>query len=184
MFECFKKQNINFVEILYTKYYICPKNYIEFATKLQENKEDITRYNIYAALNCMVGMALEKTKALEHPYPSLVDKINKYGFDPKQLYTIVRLYEFMKRYIAGEKFADCLISKDRKYLIDLKKGKCTLEEARYLAGNCCKEMIQLKNIYMTNNPVMINKKAEQILNEVLLATIKTKFKQDLYDKGE
>lgn len=179
MFECFKKQNINFVEILFTKYYICCKNYTEFVARLQNNNEDIARYNIFAALNCIAGASLEKLKALEHPYPSIIEKIEKYKFDPKQEHTIVRLNEFIKRYINGEKYSDCLISKQKEYLINLKKGIHTLEEARKTSNDFCKETVELKNIYIANNVLEINKNAEQILNEVLLDIMRTKFKEDL-----
>ena len=54
---------------------------------------------------------MEKYKALEHRYPTLIDKIDKYGYDPKQLHHIVRIHEFLERYIDGESYEDCLKSK-------------------------------------------------------------------------
>ena len=135
MFDCFKKQNINFVEILFTEYKIINPKYEIFMKKIFDNKEKIARYNTYTCTRCIAGMSMEKFKALEHPYPSLIDKIEKYGYDPKQLHHIIRLNEFIKRYIAGENYADCLISRDIKYLIDVKRGIHSLEDARVLAKN-------------------------------------------------
>ena len=130
MFDCFKKQNINFVEMLFTKYKIINPKYNLFMQRLFDNNEKIARYNNYASVNCISGTSMEKYKALEHPYPTIVDKIKKYGYDPKQLHHIIRLNEFIKRYLTGEKYADCLISKDKDYLIEVKKGIHSLEEAR------------------------------------------------------
>lgn len=179
MFNCFKKQNINFVEILFTKYKIINPKYEKFIQNMFDNNEKIARYNNYATVNCISGMSMEKYKALEHPYPSLIDKIEKYKYDPKQLHHIIRLNEFIKRYLAGEKYSDCLVTKNKEYLIEVKKGIHTLEEARVLAKSLSDETHQIKTDYMNNNPVCIDKECEDILNEVLLEIIKHNFKCEL-----
>jgi predicted nucleotidyltransferase len=179
MFDCFKKQNINFVEILFTKYRIVNPKYQSFIQILFDNNETLARYNNYASVNCISGTSMEKFKALEHPYPTIIDKIEKYGYDPKQLHHIIRLNEFMKRYISGEKYADCLISKDKEYLIDVKKGIHSLEEAREIGKRLCDETYQLKTEYMNNNSLQVNKECENLLNEVLVEIMKYNFKSEL-----
>ena len=121
MFDCFKKQNVNFVEILFTKYKVINPKYKEIVQLLFDNRELIAHYNNYAAINCMTGLSMEKYKALEHPYPATIDKIEKYGYDGKQLCHLIRINEFMKRYIQGTPYADCLVSNMPKYLIVLQK---------------------------------------------------------------
>lgn len=180
MFECFKKQNINFVEILFTRFKIINSKYKSFIQKLFDNNELIARYNNYASVNCIAGTSLEKYKALEHPYPSIKDKIEKYGYDPKQLHHIIRLNEFIKRYLAGEKYADCLVSKNKQYLIEVKKGLHTLEEARKIAKELCDETYKIKQKYMQENPVKVNKECETILNEALIDIMKYSFKNKGY----
>lgn len=76
MLDCFKKQNVNFVEILFTPYRILNPKYEALFQPILDIAERVGRYNNYAALNCMVGMALEKQKALCHPYPATVGYIN------------------------------------------------------------------------------------------------------------
>lgn len=181
MFDCFKKQNINFIEILFTKYKIINPKYQMFVQKLFDNREKIARYNNYASVNCISGMCLEKYKALEHPYPATIDKIEKYGYDPKQLHHIIRLNEFIKRYIAEEPYDDCLISKSKKYLIEVKKGKHSLEEARVLAKTLTDETVKIKNEYVDSHEVEINKECEEILNKVLVDTIKHNFISELLE---
>lgn len=183
MFDCFKKQNINFVEILFTKYNIMNPKYSNLFQVLFDNNELIARYNNYASVNCINGMSLEKYKALEHPYPATLDKIEKYGYDPKQLHHIVRLNEFLKRYIEGELYEDCLISKTKEHLIEVKKGLYSLEEAREIAKLLSQETTSLKNKYMENNKLEINNTVEIMLNEVLVDIIKYYFKQKLTNKG-
>ena len=91
MFDCFRKQNINFVEILFTKYRILNPKYASLFQPVLDSRELIGRYNDFASLNCMVGTAMEKQKALCHPYPATIDKIERFGYDPKQLHHILRL---------------------------------------------------------------------------------------------
>jgi hypothetical protein len=179
MMECFKKQNINFIEVLFTKYKIMNPKYEKMFQPMFDNNEKIARYNNYSAITCISGMCMEKYKALEHPYPSLVDKIEKFGYDPKQLHHIVRLNEFAVRYINGEPYKDCLISKNRNYLIDIKRGIHTLDEAREIGKRITDETIELRKKYMGNNPVKVDKEVETILNNVLFDIIKYYFKTEL-----
>ena len=107
--DCFKKQNINFVEILFTDFKIVNPKYEKQWNRLVDAREQIGRYDIKRALNCMTGMCFEKDKALTHPYPSLVDKIEKYGYDSKQLSHCWRIYYFMKMYVIfGQPYENCL----------------------------------------------------------------------------
>ena len=179
MFDCFKKQNINFVEILFTKYKIINPKYQELFQPMLDNNEIIAKYNNYAAVNCISGMSMEKYKALEHPYPATMDKIEKFGYDPKQLHHIIRLNEFIERFIIGESYADCLISKEKDYLIDVKKGLYSLEEARVLAKELSDNTHDIKKIYMNRHNVIIDKNCETIMNNVLVNIMKYNFISEL-----
>lgn len=130
MFECIKKQNVNFVEILFTRYRILNPKYADLFQPVLDACEEIARYNNYAGMNCLMGMALEKQKAMEHPYPGTMDKIEAFGYDPKQLHHALRMREFMTRYMAGEPYAECLVSNDRDFLMEVKRGDYPLEQAR------------------------------------------------------
>ncbi|MGL4949327.1 MAG: hypothetical protein ACRC5M_03010 [Anaeroplasmataceae bacterium] len=90
------------------------------------------------------GMCGEKIKALCHRYPSRVDWIDKFGFDPKQLHHIIRIYdisELNKEYDCMKySFYDYADNEERRVeLIKLKrlgiwKGKVlTPDEAKALA---------------------------------------------------
>ena len=133
----FRKQNLNFMEILFTKYKIVNPTYEPMWNRLIENNEQIARYNPVGAVKTMKGIALEKYHALEHRYPSKVELIDTWGYDGKQLSHLIRVDEYLARYIAGEPYADCLITKKPELLIaakDMTNPKFTLEEARTIAG--------------------------------------------------
>ena len=179
IFDILKKQNMSFLEILFTKYSIINPKYKEKFAPIIENNELIAHYNPIGSVKSMCGMALEKYKCMEHPHPTVMNKIEKYGYDPKQLHHIIRLNEFIKRYISGEAYKDCLISKNKEYLIEVKKGLHNLQEARELAKTLSDETNQLRKDYMSTNDIKVNKQVEDILNEVLVDIIKFNFKTEL-----
>lgn len=181
MIENFKKQNINFLEILFTKYNIINKDYIDLVNELLKNRENIAHYNTNQALRCMCGMSMEKMKALEHPYPSIIEKINKYGYDGKQLHHILRMNLFIKSYIKNKNFMTCLTDyteEDYKKLIDYKKNKPSLEEAREIAFNLNNETKEIKDKNLKEKDI-INKEAEEFLKEIQYKIIKRALILDL-----
>lgn len=182
MFDCIKKQNVNFVEILFTPYCIINPMYADLLQPVLDAREEIARYNNYAGVNCIVGMAYEKQKAMEHPYPATIDKIEAYGYDPKQLHHALRLREFMTRYIAGENYADCLISKRRDYLKNVKRGCYSLEEARALMNVTINTMAEDKQRYMDTVPVAINEHANEVLKTATVEILKRCFLTEISEK--
>ena len=120
MFQTFRKQNLNFIEILFTKYKIINPMYEEYWAELVEYNEKIAMYDICGAVKTMKGIAMEKYHAMEHRYPAKAEIIDAWGYDPKQLHHLIRIQEYIHRYIEGEKYADCLISKLGDELRDLK----------------------------------------------------------------
>ncbi len=178
MFETYKKQNINFVETLFTEFRIVNPKYQELVKPLFDNAEEIAHINYNQALRCMAGMSMEKLKALQHPYPATKDKIDKYGYDPKQLHHILRMNDFIKEYSSGVPFKDCLISKRSQYLITIKKGVLSEDEAVYLAEETDLETKQYKESHLKEQDE-INQKGIDILNKVKFDILKSKFIEDL-----
>lgn len=111
-----RKQNLNFMEILFTKYKIVNPTYEQYWNRLIENNEQIARYNPVGAVKTMKGIAMEKYHAMEHRYPSKVDIIDKWEYDGKQLHHLLRVREYLVRYINGDLYKDCLITNCGEYL--------------------------------------------------------------------
>ena len=111
-----RKQNLNFMEILFTKYKIVNPLYEPYWNRLIENNEQIAHYNPVGAVKTMKGIAMEKYHAMEHRYPSKVDIIDKYHYDGKQLHHLLRVREYLIRYINGEPYKDCLVTNCGEYL--------------------------------------------------------------------
>lgn len=179
IFDILKKQNMSFLEILFTKYSIINPKYKEKFAPIIENNELIAHYNPIGSVKSMRGMALEKYKCMEHPHPAVMNKIEKYGYDPKQLHHIIRLNDFMVSYINGVKYSDCLIPKDIEYLIDVKKGKYPLDYARKTAKSVCENITTMKDYYVARNQSVVNKEVEKIMESVLMNIMKYRFKEEI-----
>lgn len=130
----FKKQNLNFLEILFSPYSIVNPLYAHEWDRLIAAREDITHYDPKRAVLSMMGLARTKYKQLEHDSPSHEEALKKFGYAPKELCHLCRIEEYLERYIAGEPYADCLVSKKAEYLKDIKAGLWSLDDARLIAS--------------------------------------------------
>lgn len=178
MFDTFKKQNVNYIEILFTDYYILNAEYGEYIEDLLKSAELIAHLNYNQALKCMAGMSMEKLKALQHPYPTIVDKIKKYGYDPKQLHHILRMNDFIKKYVSGKPYRDCLIPSNKEYLIEIKKGKLSCKEAVKLANEVDKETHRIMRENLIDGDT-IDKDAIEILDNIKYSIIRKSLKEEL-----
>ena len=130
MFTCFRKQNINFLEILFTPYVDVNPMFMEHYQVLFDEREAIAHLNPYQGLRAMVGHLMEKYHAFDHPYPSIAWKIEKYHYDPKQLHHMVRFQEFLTRFFEdGDSYEDCLTPKHPEELLAIKRGSLPYEYA-------------------------------------------------------
>ena len=131
MFESFKKQNINYLEILFTPYYIVSNEYIEFFNELRDNANDIVKISKKLFISAACGTCENKYRHYLKPTPHSEAKIAEFGYDPKELHHLLRCKEFTERFVCnGESFNDCLVSKRKDWLMRVKKGtEYTLEQA-------------------------------------------------------
>lgn len=180
MFENIKKQNVNFVEILFTKYNVMNPMYEKLFTPMWWNREEIGRYNMYAALNCMCGMVMEKHKALCHPYPATAHKIEKWGYDGKQLQHMFRIRDFMEDFIRGDLYEDCLHVHNPEEQVLIKTNKrYSLDEAKFEADMLVEYTKELKDEYMRENINYVNTNVEDIMSQVLFDLLARGFKDEV-----
>lgn len=187
MFECFYKQNINFLEILFCDEYWVDPLYKNDIQKLRNMREDIARYDQQRGINAAVGMSLQKLNALEHPYPTIEWKINKWGYDGKQLSHILRLENFIDSFYVHEySFKESLTRfhlNNKELLIETKQNKISLEAARKLANDSVKRIQTMKESLLKNN-YQKNNSTEFKMKELLYEIFKKSFILELREKGE
>ena len=175
----FRKQNINFLEILFTPYcWINPK-YFPYWDSLVSYRESIGRYNQYRAINAMRGMAYEKFAQMEKSMPHNAAEVEKYGYEPKQLSHIMRLNDFTERYIANMSFKSCLIPSNRDEIMNAKLGNYSLEDARKLAREHLKHIDELCTSYCDTHEPSTNHLVDIILDSAQEDIIKVAMKTEL-----
>lgn len=178
MFHNFLKQNINMVEVLFTDYYCVDPLYADIWEDLRSNREMIASYDLGRGINCCAGMAMAKFKAMKHPYPSLIDKVEKYGYDPKQLYHVERMADFIERFfIKGESFESCLKPKAREYLLSLKTEPVSVMVADEIARTAMERISILKEGF-SKRKVAVKQEAPEYLDSVVEKLFRRSFNME------
>jgi hypothetical protein len=166
--QTFRKQNLNFLEILFTPFYIINPKYKDEWMRLVNAREAIANFNRYRGVQSMKGIALEKFHAMEHLYPSKIDIIAKYGYDPKQLHHLLRVEDYLERYIAGESYEKCLRPADPNYLIAVKRGIYSLDEARRVGQRAILNVNSMAEEFYSKNENIEDPEVNALLDDVQL----------------
>ncbi|MCM1217319.1 MAG: nucleotidyltransferase domain-containing protein [Lachnospiraceae bacterium] len=107
----FRKQNSNFMEILFTKYKWINPIYDQWWFKLSERKELIAHYSPIAAAKTARGIAAQC-------YNKIMKATEEYN--RKDLYHLIRISDFLTSYIGGYPYEECLRSHSPVLLKDIK----------------------------------------------------------------
>lgn len=186
--QCFYKQNLNFVEILFTPFSIVNPLYAEQWNRLIENREGIVKMNPYRAVRSMMGIALEKWHAMEHHYPSRMEFIEKYGYDMKQTHHLLRIRYFLDKYIEGTPYNDCMVpdNETREMLIKVKSPTnplYTLEEAREIGQETINHIKEVTEDFCKENPEQENSDMRKLLDDVTYEIMRIAVKEELDGGG-
>jgi hypothetical protein len=173
--ETFRKQNLNFLEILFTDFYILNPLYEKEWMRLVEHREEIAHMNVCRAVKSMKGIAMEKYHAMEKRYPSKIDIIEKYGYDGKQNSHLLRVNDYLIRYIAGEDYLSCLHPSEEivKRIMEYKKlSIIPLAEAREEAQKVLAHTIQIADDFCAQHQDVENLEIRTLLEDVSYNIIK------------
>ena len=200
MFEMFKKENISYIELLYSDYIIVNPEYEELLNQLFYRRDEIALADTAQFLRCISGMAAEKHKALCHPYPTIAWKIEKWGYDGKQLHHMARLYEFVSRFRNGEPVSACFKSNKKELLMNFKKQKdeegkdMPCYKAQYLADVYDEAIKCMKNVMCAEGDYGINTRVWEFLDKLCAHIMKLEIIKEIktdtglenldVDKGE
>ena len=182
MFTMFKKANISYLELLFTDYKIINPKYQSIIDELMKIRDDIIDYP--RLLKACYGMTLEKRKALCHPYPTIKDKIDKWGFDSKQLHHIIRLHLMLAtlyetKHLTKDNFV--FDEELREGLLDIKTNNAgiSLNNAIASADGFCdmtKELVEKMLQWDWEEPQPAK------LDELLIRTLRQYFKEDILNE--
>lgn len=150
MIQCFYKQNINYLEILFTDFFIVNPKYIEYIDFLRKNAELVAHYDPKKAVCAMGGVARTKYSDMTKDTPAKHLVYQKKGYDPKELSHLIRIEDFLQRYIEGESFRGCLHPKNRDYILSVKRGIFSLEDATRVAEKTYANIQRIVDEYVAN----------------------------------
>ena len=179
--DTFRSQNLNFLEILFTPYFVINSMYWDQWMRLVEHREEIARMNPHRAVKSMKGIALEKYHAMEHRYPSKADIIDTYGYDGKQTSHQIRVDDYLTRYIAGESYESCLRPTDAlmPLIMDYKLHKIPLEQARADAEKYLAHTTEIADEFCAKVPNEENAEMRELLEDVSYNIMKISVEKEL-----
>lgn len=187
--KTFLKQNPNFLEILFTPYLKLNEAYSDLWQQLIDNREAIAHYDCYANIKALRGVAMEKYHSMEHRYPSKADIIDKYGYDPKQLHHLLRIQDFLTRFVIGEPYEKCLTPSNADHLSEIKSGlyggklRYSLEEARKVADSSMEYIDTLYSNIDTKKLPDVNTEVQELLFDVQSDIVKRSIVNELQMRG-
>ena len=155
----FRKQNINFLEILYTPYFwINPMYEKVWFDCLVNNREFISHYDMNKALQSTCGQAIHTLKQ---------DKTNG-----KKVSNGLRLYWFLKEYLDGNDYNKCIyLDEDRRKILKDLKNKSEIKDIKQVD-----ELIYNFEIFktLTINPICdkTSNEIDDIMNNFILAAVR------------
>ena len=192
MVQSWRKQNVNFMELLFTEYsYVNPLFY-EFFRPLLAAREMIVRYNEKRAVDCLRGFVYEKYYRLFKDTPSQHEEITKYGYAAKQLVHMERLASLLEHYMKREPYMECLMvsPEERQKWIDLKTyspNPLSVDEVRERSQKVIEiveDNILNAEKYYGFTPSPQNEEVDRILNTFIEKCLKFSFKKELEEDNE
>ena len=183
MFEMYKKANINFLETLFTNYYILNPEYATNFVPMWNRREDIAKFNLSSMRKAVFGMAKEKENALFKEYPSQLEQIKRFGYSGKQLHHILRLKEFSKDFfLKGKSFSESLVPSHKEELIDIKtyNPQLTTSTARAMAEMAISSL----QILLRDEDKSVNIETGDFMDSVLSRLIRQKFRNEILAENE
>lgn len=185
MFYNYLKGNINFIETLYTPHFYVTQ-YQDLYAELRKYRTDIARSQPRALLRMAGGMAQQKYVAFDKPFEGKKEVLAKYGYDPKQLHHLARLYFFMLDFLKTSFFEWGLYAchpnynRDRyTFVMGLKTDPPAEKEARELREKYMDKINELYNRQPELPETICREQVEKFLNDLSLRLLTRHMKGEL-----
>lgn len=173
------KANVNFIEVLFSEDFSINselnKRSKDLIYELLNMKNDIAKMNLKFLYNACIGMHHNKMSLLEKGTKGTTHLVEKYGYDTKQALHSWRILDFLRAF-ADTDFSDFKAAiwykednNKRKFLLDLKNGKFTLNEFKDIIQDTFNDVeCNFKEKYINENTDEdTNKKVIEILKELI-----------------
>lgn len=177
--DTLRKQNLNFIEILFTKYLYINPLYEVPMLELIVNREKIGYYNPYRAIMAMTGMAERNYKLITHYTESNTKYFDKYGYYPKALSHVFRVWGFLRGYLDKLPYEECIKLTDlRDFILTIKTEPLEKKYALELADGLYENIQKVRNLCLKNFTDDYNKETEKLLQTCQKKFIEISIKHD------
>jgi hypothetical protein len=118
---------------------------------------------------------------MEHPYPTKLDIIKKYGYDGKQTHHLIRVDDLLTRFIAGESYESCLIPTPSLVdeLMAYKRQEIPLETARKRAGEVLEHVAVIADNFCETHKDEEDERCRALLEDVSYNIMKIAVEREL-----
>lgn len=179
------KANIQFLETLTAKSSWINPLYANDFQWFIDNITGLIKESKNELLKSIKGMCYEKEKALCHPYPTIKWKIDKWGYDGKQLHHIMRLKDFIDNYFYDDREFDYAIWYEdedprKQLMMQAKLNKLPLKQALDWADIYCNLVTREVDRLIDEAPQKGEYKAayQKTANEIIINNIKRKILEE------
>lgn len=162
------KVNVNFIELLSTEYY--HSIYTE-AEEFRSFFKPLLDEQGIIYLRACYWMIMQKFHALRHPFPSKMEVIEKFGYDPKQLCHIVRLTKLIERYVKRKDYSFFHKLDERLHLMSLKRDKMSEKDVDTIVEGNLKYAQLLIDSYQKEPTFKTKYKLIQFSRDLIIKTI-------------
>ena len=187
--DLWSKANPSFLDMLCSDFIIVNNEHVYDILNMTDEILEMNKLGLYKAI---YGCMLQKQKALCHPYPSIKDKIDKYGYDSKQLSHLIRYYFLLYDLTSGYSFRDAIGMNVKgteseimaSYVFEIKVNNDIFDKntAIFLAERYCnfaKEVIDDLN----KNEFEFNQETQDKLKNIIYSMIIDECKYEISKKG-
>lgn len=178
-FDTFRQQNLNFLEILFTDYFILNPLYAKPWGKLVDIREKVVRYNPYRAAQAMWGVATRQFKRVGNN-ESDAELFDKFGYNSKALYNLLRIEDFLRKYTMEIfSYKECMTPQNIDFLLEVRNGYYYPEEAMDVADTTYKEIQNLMDVCKSKFPNESNPNTEKLLKYIQIEIMEISMKGEL-----
>ena len=178
-FDTFRQQNLNFLEILFTDYFILNPLYAKPWGKLVDIREKVVRYNPYRAAQAMWGLATRQFKRVGNN-ESDAELFNKFGYNSKALDNLLRIEDFLRKYTMEIfSYKQCMTPENADFLLEVRNGYYYPDEAMDVAETTYKEVQNLMDVCKSKFPNKPNLNTDKLLKYIQIEIMEISMKGDL-----
>ena len=162
MISNYKKQNVNFIETLFTKHYIVSPAFEQDVKDLRSRREAIARLDEKRALACMNGLMQQSIKRMFNRTEATAEDIDRYGYHRKSLMNICKMADMISKYANGFLYRDVL---DCSIASSLRTTAYAKEKAIIFAKRLNQRSTETTVSYLEQNPPAKNEELISWLDE-------------------